>query len=308
MRRLPSKSTIFWVLMGLGTASALLLPTEWTTVGRRLWQWMTFLTQPTTAGARQVEQFVEQHTTPAISQAEAQALLAENEQLQRQIVQQRLTLDEWKKRLDEVAGLPGQGPDKNVGLIVAPVVAYDSNPRRETLLITVTVDEARVLSNLVQRGPQTPVWVVAAGGAAPDWDTDPRQRDMVNRGWVVGCVVDVQPRLARVQLTTDPAFHALVRAGKPARDGTTTFAPDDALLRGLGGGKMRIEQAVQNYYASGYVSVWLRTGASWPVDLVLGRIGAARVRDDSSQHFDLQVLPAGRVQQLSHVYVLINGL
>jgi hypothetical protein len=110
--------------------------------------------------------------------------------------------------------------------------------------------------------------------------------------------------VARVQLATDPRFQCGVRAGRVLADGTVQLAPEACVLNGIGGGRMRITQAVQDYYKAGYPLVVVPAARELPTALTLGRIESAAPRDDSPQHFDLGVVPWGRADSLTYVYVI----
>ena len=146
----------------------------------------------------------------------------------RQVINQRLGLQQAQKRVEELSGLTGQMPENYAGIIIAPVVAYDSDPRAETLQIM----KGRQ-AHWVREGQ----WVVAAGGATPDWDQEATIRDLINRGWVIGRVSEVSNLLARVQLTTDPRFRARVQVARVLSDGEIQVGGESCILEGLGGGE-----------------------------------------------------------------------
>jgi hypothetical protein len=97
-----------------------------------------------------------------------------------------------------------------------------------------------------------------------------------------------------------------VRAARLRADGTVQLADKPCFLEGQGAGRMRITQAVEDYFHSGYRLVVVPASRDLPAPMTLGRIEAAMPRDDSAQHFDLTVVPAGPVEKLTHVYVLVT--
>ena len=293
--QMPSKTATFWILMAASAASAFVLPRAWTAPGRGLFQPLALLQWPASWFAQKAELGVRGAGAETLSGDQAREVLDENEQLKRQVIQQRLALQEAARRIEELSGFAGQMPDDYAGIIIAPVVAYDANPRHATVLIA--------------KGPQKQwvregEWVVAVSGVAPDWDADATVRDLLHRGWLVGRVSEVHPRVARVQLATDSRFQCGVRAGRVLADGTVQLAPEACVLNGIGAGLMRITQAVQDYHKDGYQLVVVPSARELPTAMTLGWIVSAAPRDDSPQHFDLGVVPWGRMDRLTYVYVI----
>ncbi len=294
--QLPSKTVSFWVLMGISALAAFVLPSRWTTPGRGLFQPLALLQWPTKWLAARGHSALGQEDSEPVPTSRAQALQRENEQLRRQIIHQQLAWQETQLRLAELTRLTGQLPDSHIRIVIAPVVGFDANPRRATLLIA--------------RGQQPQwvevgQWVVAAGDLPTDSDFEPTLRDLIYRGWAVGRVSEVHPQSARVQLTTDPAFRTPVRFAGLLADGTVQMAPERCMLQGAGGQTMRISQATGDYYESGLRIVMVPSSPELPTPLTLGRIERATRRDDSAQHFDLVVIPWAPLDQLTHVYVLL---
>jgi len=296
--RLPSKTTTFWVLLAASGVSAFLLPASWTTPGRGLFQPLVLLQWPTTWFAHKTAESVEGTTSESLSAEQATALRREVNALQRQVINQRLRLREAERQLEEVTGLAAQMPDSHASIIVAPVVSYDASPRRETLQIALKDAGWRRL----RQGREQ--WVVAAVGPTPDWDKEATLRDLLHRGWLIGRICELHPRVARVQLATDPAFRCAVRAARVLEDGTIQATEEGCMLEGQGSGRLRINQAIEDYYETGWLIVIAPTSRELPVPMTLGRITGSRPRDDSAQHFDLDVVPWGRTEMLTHVYVI----
>jgi cell shape-determining protein MreC len=295
--RLPSKTVSFWILMGLSALSAFVLPPAWTARTRGLFQPLALLQWPASWFAGRTHAAVDSVTEPAVTPDQARELQAENDRLQRQVLQQRLALQEAQRRLAELSGLAEQLPDSHARIIIAPVVAADASPRHSTLLIAKGQQ-----AQWVREGE----WVVAGGAPAPEWDADATVRDLLSRGWLIGRVSEVQPRLARVQLATDPRFKTEVRTARMLADGTVQLAGDACVLEGQGAGRMRITQAVEDYDKTGYRIVVVPTSRDLPVPMTLGRIEGSTPRNDSSQHFNLTVLPWGPAEKLTHVYVIVT--
>jgi len=295
---LPSKTAAFWILMGLSALSATVLH-DWTAPARGLFQPLALLQWPLSWFTHQVDQAVGAAAEKPLPADQGRALREEVDHLQRQVLNQRLALQKAEERVEELSGLAGQMPDSHAGILIAPVVSYDANPRHSTLLIAKTKMRQK---RWVREGQ----WVIAGGASAPSGDAGATVRDLLWRGWLVGRVSEVQPEVARVQLATDPRFATEVRAARLRADGTVQLADKPCFLEGQGAGRMRITQAVEDYFHSGYRLVVVPASRDLPAPMTLGRIEAAMPRDDSAQHFDLTVVPAGPVEKLTHVYVLVT--
>ncbi len=296
--RLPSKSATFAILMAAAAVSAFLLPANWTRPGRGLFGPLALLQWPAKWVAQRGAQVSGSLGAPRVSAAEARTLREENERLQLQVVQQQLALQQVRARLDEATRIASRLPEIHTGMIIAPVVAFDASPRRATLLVTLSEQEFEVL----RRGSGQ--WVVAGEEAA----LDDEGRRTINRGWLIGRVTEVQPRLARVQLATDPRFRPVeVRPARVLADGTVQLAEEGFPLEGQGGGRMVIAQATEDFYASGYRLVVVPASRELPVPMLLGRISGSRPRRDSPQHYDLTVVPFSPLERLTHVYIIVPG-
>jgi cell shape-determining protein MreC len=293
--RLPSKTAAFWILMALSAIGAL-LPRHWTAPARGLFQPLALLQWPLSWITGRTREAADSAVEPAISTGPAQELRDELERLQRQVLNQRLALQAAEERVEELSGLAGQMPDSHAGLIVAPVMSYDADPRHGTLLIAKGQQP-----HWVREGQ----WVVAGGTGAPAWDSSAAVRDLLWRGWLIGRISEVQPRVARVQLTTDPRFATEVRTARLRPDGTVQLSADASHLRGRGPGRMQITQAVEDYYKDDYRIVVVPAQHDLPVPMTIGRITDSAPRNDSPQHFDLNVVPCGSIEQLTHVYVIV---
>lgn len=297
--RRPSKAAGFWMLMGVSALSAFLLPRQWTSPGRGLFQPLVVLQWPASWFAARTSEAIEHAAERPLPADQARELRREVDLLRQQVLNQRLALQQAAERVHELSGLADQMPDSHAGIIIAPVVAYDTDPRRSTLLIAKT-------SMRQTRWVRVGQWVVAGGAGAAGWDREATIRDLLWRGWLIGRVSEVQPQVARVQLTTDPSFAAEVRAARLGADGSIGLAGDAGYLQGQGKGQMRITQAVEDYFRTGYRIVVVPASRDLPVPMTIGRIESSTPRDDSAQHYNLTVLPWGRIEDLTHVYVLVT--
>lgn len=295
--RPPSKAATFWILIALSAISAFVLPRGWTDRVRGLPQPLALLQWPATWFAHKADHALAAAATETTTTEQAQELRLENERLQRQVLQQRLLLQAAEQQLEAVTRIAGQMPDSHAGVIIAPVVACDADPRHATLLIARGQQKHWVTAG---------EWVVAAGNAAPAWDAEATLRDLLARGWIIGRISEVHPNVARVRLTTDPRFESEAWLARTLADGTVQMAPDACVLNGQGGGQMRISQARADYFRSGHVIVLVPESQGLPAPLSVGRVTSAAPRGDSAQHFDLQVVPWGPAEKLTHVYVLVT--
>ncbi len=294
--RWPSKSTAFRILLALSAVSAFLLPASWSAWARRFFQPLALVQAPFAWAARGVAGARDAGAVPGPTAAEAPALSEENEALQRQVAQQHLRLQQAEARIAELTRLSLEVLESRTRVVIAPVVGLDSDRRRATLLVTLSERQRR----LVQKDQ----WVVASAAPAPDWDPNATMRDLIDREWIIGKISEVQPCVARVQLTTDLAFRAEVRPARVQPDGSWEFAGSGSVLIGAGQGTMLISQATEDYFRNGFHIVVVPAGRELAAPMTLGRITGAEPRNDSPQHVDLRVLPWGSVTQLSHVYVL----
>ena len=293
--RLPSKSATFAILMVAAAISAFVLPARWTTGLRGLLLGLILLLWPASTATREVAEPVREFTQPEIPQARAHALEAENQQLKRALAQAAQTIQDLTAQFATVTGLRGQLQDGDTMIVIAPVVAYDANPRRDTLEIHLT-EAARGRVRVGQ-------WV-AAGTAMDTTQAEASGRELLQREWLIGRVSEVHLRVARVQLSTDPGFRVEVRTACVSSDGRVELAREGCILDGIGKGQMLISQATQDYFHAGFEVVIVPASQELPINLSIGRINTSVKRLDSPQHFDLTVLPWGRVPALTHVYVI----
>jgi cell shape-determining protein MreC len=293
---LPSKPAAFWILMAL-SAIGTLVPREWTAHARGLFSTSAILQWPLSWFTGRTVKAAHEALEKTLPADQARELRAELDRLERQVLNQRLALQDAEVRIEELSGLAGQMPDSHAGIIVAPVVSYDADPRHSTLLIA---------KGQQKRWVRAGEWVVAGGAGAPTWDAGATVRDLLWRGWLIGRVSEVQPRVARVQLATDPRFATEVRTARLRADGSVQLAAEGCHLRGQGSGRMRITQAVDDYFKMDYRIVVVPAQRDLPDPMTLGRITDSAPRNDSSQHFDLNVVPWGQADKLTHVYVLVS--
>ncbi len=292
--RLPSKSATFAILMVASAVSAFLVPSSWTAPVRGVFQPLGLVQWMFSSSGREAGAVVNGAGGQRVTQERARELLKENEELKTQVVNQQQMIDEFQAQLDQVTALRGQVPYSQARIVLAPVVSYDASPARDTLQIALN----ERTSSLIKVGQ----WVAAG---VPETPT----RELLCRQWLIGRVSEVHTRLARVQLATDPKFRAGVQAGRLAGQSAGNqwrleLADEACVLDGQGGGKMLISQAKENYFESGNQLVGVPASRDLPAPFVLGRIVAAKHRDDSSKHYDLTVIPWGSVERLTHVYVI----
>lgn len=227
---------------------------------------------------------------------EAEALRREVSQLRRLVGHQHQWVTELERQLEEVTGLANQLADSDARILVAPVLGFDTSPRRETILI----------GRGSLRGVETGMWVAAAASPRKE-DPTITGRQLLMRGWLVGRVVEVRPYTARVQLTTDPGFRQLVRTAKAMPDGVWVPAEEECVLYGRGSGTMLISEAEKDYLLTGYRVVLAERGEYLPVGLTLGQVVQSRQVESSPLHVDLVVHPWDAVTDLREVYVIITG-
>lgn len=294
--RLPSKSATFWILIAVSAVTAFVLPSSWTTWVRGVFGPLALPQRLVSWGARGSAEAVGSLASPTISQDQARELQRENEVLKRQVAQQRMRLGVVEQRLADLTGLSGQLPDSHVRVVIAPIVACDRTASRATLRLTLSERQSRLV-----RKDQ---WVVAAEAPRPDWDAQATVRDLLDREWLVGRVSEVHPRVADVQLTTDPRFRTEVRAARVLVDGTWQLAEEGCVLVGVGHGKMRISQSVKDYGKTDFGIVVVPPSRDLAIPLSVGRIESSAPRSDSARHFDLTVTPWERFERLTHVYIL----
>lgn len=293
----PSKASLFWILIA-ASFLMLLLPSRWTASVRGLVQPTALLQWPATRAAQQIDETAENLAGRRLTRAQTRKIVAENESLKRQVIQQRLLLEQARDRIDDLATIRGQMPGSEAGIIIAPVAGYDADRRRASIQITRGRQK-----RWVRRGE----WAIATTGGAPRWDEDATLRDLVHRGWVVGQVEEVHPHVARIRLATDRDFRTEVRTARALSDGTLQYAEARDVLQGMGDGKMLIAKAESNHAKTGYRIVVVPASPELPMPLTIGRVSDAVSRTDSAQHYDVTVLPWGDVSSLSHVYVISVG-
>ncbi len=280
--------------MSVAALLALFFPARWAGNLRAFVQPFALLQWPASSAARGLAQMTD--APDEVTPEQAAALQRDNVEMQRQVGHQRLRIDELQQRVAELTGLREYLPDTRAVLVTAPVIAFDSNPRRQGLLI------GRGLAERLAAGQ----WVIA-GGASAGRDDEPTGRAVVERQWLIGRVSEVQANFAWVQLTTDPAFREVVRAARVLPDGAWQPADHDAVLEGRGPEGMLIRAAPQNYRDTNYFIVLAPRSAQLPATLALGQVTAARPIDSAPQHFDITVMPWADVRRMNYVYVLITG-
>jgi len=291
--RMPSKSAVFAVLM-LAAVLAALLPSWCTRWMRAIVQPLGWLQYGASSGTSEVVAALEAVGEAGLSPEEAAGLRSQNEELKRKLGHQSLLLEELRQRFVDVQGLRDELDDASAKIIIARVVARDTEPARETLTI------GKGSFHGIKQGQWVTTGVVPGVGRAGETG-----RELLARQCLVGRVAEVWPYLSRVQLVTDARFGPVyVRAARELADGTWQQAPDECLLAGLGNGRMRISRAPVDFYESGFRIALLPTSEELPVPMAVGEIVAARKLDEAPLYYDLDVLSWADFGGLSHVYVI----
>ncbi|MBU0637494.1 MAG: hypothetical protein KKB50_01410 [Planctomycetes bacterium] len=293
--RLPSRSAAFVILM-VGAALLALLPVAWTGWVRGVVQplgWVQWTLSSTVRGA---DASLRSVGGEDCSLEHVRWLEAEHEGLKRQLGHQQLRIAGLEERVTDATGLREQLRDERVWLIIAPVVAHDASPRRETI----TIGRGSRSAGPVRVGQ----WV-AAGARLAERDPEETGRELLMRQWLIGRVCEVWPYKSRVQLATDEQFEPLVvRPAKTLADGTWQPAEQDCALIGCGSGRMLIDRATVDYYATGATTVLVPASADLPAALTIGRIVSSQPIAEAPLHYDLEVRPWGDPRRLSYVYVI----
>lgn len=288
--RLPSKSGLFLILMGVSLVTGFILPKRWTEAGRAPFQTRALLQRVFTGTAQEASQRVAEVVEEPRQRRRAAELAAENEALRRQVVAQGLRLRQQQLQLDELTGLVGQSPDNLATIVRAPVVAFDADGDRETVQV--------MLPSRAYQYVEVGHWVAAGVREKPS-------RELISRAALVGQVTEVQTRLARVRLASDPGFNVGVRVAKVLPDGNWRVYDEPCRLLGKGGGRMLIDLAEQNYYAEQARVVVVPGDDRLPWPLSVGEIVGAEPRRDSPQHVDLVVQPWVELSEMTHAYIIV---
>ncbi len=284
-----NKAGVFAILMSVSAVTAFILPASWTNWLRAPFQPLALVQLPFASASRAVgEQIGEIGAEGTPSERELQA---EIEALSRQVGHQELEIAAQQELLDDLSDLTSRAGDALATIVLAPVAAYDSDRRRETLQIVLT-ERSRPY---VRSGQ----WV-AAGTSGP------ATRAGLAQQWLIGRVDQVQTRLATVQLITDPGFMAGVFLARPGPDGSWELDEKPCRLQGLPEpGRMLIDQAERDYAREGFEIVVAPSSERLPLAMSIGRLVNSVARSDSPQHVDLRVAPWGEISRLRYVYVLI---
>ena len=290
--RLPSKSRLLLIVLGVA-ALALLLPSACVNWVRGLFQPVALVQEPIAGGTRSLTEGIKNVFAREIPQDEAQRLLVENEELRRGMAAAQTGERELRDAFQRATGLRDLLPDSDVTIVLAPIVSYDADPRRESLRIRLD----RQSTELVKVGQ----WVAAGLYATPS-------RELLRRQWLIGRVSEVQTRLARVQLATDPAFpRTPVRIATLGGDREWMLGEEQCLLEGIGGGRMWIGQAKKDYFAANERMVMVPSSRELPFPLSIGEIKSSDQQGDSPLHHDLTVVPWGPADAMTHVFVIARG-
>lgn len=298
--RFPSKSTTFLILMVLAGLTAL-LPDTWTNWIRGPFQILGLPQWTLLTAAQNAEQSLATAQSTDFAPEDYYRLKDENDELRDLLAKQEGWLIDLERRYEQITNIREQVLPEMADILIAPVLGYDSSPRRDTLLI------GRGAKDRVRAGQ----WVAA--GVSPE-ETEPGQRgaQLLLRQWLVGRVGEVRTHVSRVQLASDPKFGSLqtgqeVLAAKVLEDGTWQTTAGKYILLGCGGGRMVISQADTDLLSEGYELVVVPPSRELPVMLNIGRITSSKVLESSSLHFDLEVRPWADVHDLRYVYVILVG-
>ncbi|MBL8880818.1 MAG: hypothetical protein JNG88_17025 [Phycisphaerales bacterium] len=295
--RLPTKTGLFAVLMAV---SALLL-----LVGGGPLNWLRGVLQPIAILQRPVSDVIRVVTPRRVegvpehpTREQYQALFDENEQLRRQIAQQQSMIEGMHSRLTAVTGLRDQLRDLRGQIVMAPVVALDASPRRESLLI------GRGSNQIA--GLRPGLWVAAAPELISDEKDSGRER--LARQVIIGRVNEVHPFTCRVQLISDPGFRNVpVRTARVKDDGTWQLVGAESLISGQGNGRMLMDRVPEDVFAAGARVVLLSPSSDLPAAMTLGRIESSRPRPDAPLFFDLDVQPWYPLNEFENVCVIVPG-
>jgi cell shape-determining protein MreC len=282
--RLPSKATLFAVLMALAAILAL-LPARWTSWSRGLVQVLGLSQWAVSAAARAV--------VPDARPASPHT--PELDALRRQVAHQAVELRELRARLEEVSGLQNQLRDPRTQILIAPVLGYDAAPHRQTLL----------LGRGAAAGVRVGQWVAAGAGRGAAGASG---RELLGRQWLIGRVAEAQPHVCRVLLASDPDFKVPVMLVRLRPDGVAEVAPGGCVLEGRGRGQMRISQAPGDYSKQGYTIVVAGSAGGLPAPLSIGQVVSSAPMEESALHFNLEVAPWSAARDLGHAYVILTGL
>lgn len=295
-RRFPriTKGVTFLALMALSAVLSVLPP--------RVMNWLDGTLQPLiwlqwalSGGARQALNALDHSAEPLPTRDDRLQWIAENERLKRQVQSQALMLREMEERLVEVTRLRAALGDATGPLIYASVLAGDSSPRRDAILI----GRGSRSDPPVQRGE----WVIS-GFPAEALNSETTGRDIAQQSALVGQIEEVFAYASRVRLVSDSGFGPIrARVAKRLDDGTVLLSDEECLVLGAGHGRLRIDDAPRNYLADGYIGVLTSQTDALPTPLVIGKIESAESLAKSALHFDLSVKPAYD-RRAAHVYVI----
>lgn len=288
----PSKPAVFAVLMVVSAGLAL-LPARWTAVIDGVLQPLAWIVSPISAGSRGARSAVDSVGEPAPTREEQEALRERTQWLELQLHHQQVATAELEHMLADVSGLRSQLLDLDSKIIIAPVVGGDASPQRETLLIGRGASDGVMIDDWVAAGAPPQIRGPAVTARAP-----------LLQQWLIGRIIETAPHTSRVQLATDAKFgRELTWVAKSLPDGAWEVGDHECALRGLGGGRMRIEAAPEDYFADSRTVVLLPLAHPRPLALVLGRIVSSTTLD-TGLHYHLEVEPWGDAKSLAYVYVI----
>lgn len=286
--RSPPKTRLVVLLLAVTTVG-LILPSCLTDWVRGLFQTVGLVQGPLAVVSRDAADRVDSLLTPG-SSVGLERLRAENEALQRTVLHQQLQLQTLEEQFRRAEGLRAALATDGVVLVRAPVLAFDADPRRQTLRIRLYPHTRKLV--------QEKQWVVAGRSADPT-------RAEVQQRWLIGRIAEVQTRLARVVLATDPSFSQEVAFAKPTPDGRYELTRERGKLAGRGDRHMLIEQAKTDYLAAGWTAVVVpESPAFLPYPMTIGRVVASERHDASALHYNLTVEPWGATEDLTDVFII----
>ncbi|MBW7905211.1 MAG: hypothetical protein H3C42_06565 [Phycisphaerae bacterium] len=266
-------------------ASALLslLPPAWTRWASAILQPVAWLQHLAAAATRSAAR----HWDERSGAAEVLRLREENEALRRQLLHAAVLLDNLGQQLEAAAFLGGA--DRQI--VPARVIAADARRGRSTLR----------LSRGRAAGIAVGDWVAAAGIETPDEPAAAR----LMRCWLIGQVSEAAPYVSTVRLLSDRGVSRVrVRLARPTAAGGWERSPVEALLYGLGDGRMEIREAPLDFVSEGFFAVLGPDLGQPPLALTVGRAVRSEPVPSAPLFHNIEVRAWQTPDAISTVYVL----
>lgn len=288
-----SKVRVFALLLGLSLVAAV-MPPALTASFSNVMQVLVPLQHAMSAVVPEGSNYVEPLDAEAVEK-----LIAENIVQLNQIASMSARILELEQTNRELTRIRGLGLPTG-RLIPARVVAGDSLPWRESKLI----DRGTLRGIRKRQKVHSNQLTLAAG-----------QGHAIRGGMsilagetYVGEIVDVSTHTARLMLVTDPQSTPLwVRIARKAD--AESIGPPEMLLKGIGDGRMRIEDVSYSDVESGKINVGdivVTTGedSRLPLFVAVGKIVEIKRDDDNAVLYKLTVEPILDLDRLRRVFVL----